>query len=461
MKRYMWLLIGVLLALLMVLAGGRQATSARAAGNGMVEKIVFSSTRLGSQQDIYVMNPDGSNQTRLTTASAHDVDPAWSPDGTKIAFASRRNQYQYDIYVMNPDGSGQTRLTTDLGRDEMDPAWSPDGTQIAFVNDNDGITIMNADGSGSMPLTAEDDENPSWSPDGAKIAFCRGGDIMVMGVDGNNLTNLTNNPSVDCYPEWSPDGTKIVYVRYLADGAEIFVMNADGSGQTRLTNNPGGDFAPAWSPDGTKIVFNSWNSDIGGYIAMMDADGGNKTVVSTYNDMVDYSPDWGVVQGEAWPKTFLPTDDAYVVQSKPNRSFGHLKWLRIKHTKTDINSYLKFRIGSPDSVAEATLHLYVTDPAPATAVYAVSPYYRDTTTAWRERALTWANAPVIGGAPEGFLYPVKKGRWVEVDVTDAVRAAVSAGHNEVSFALADGSKNLIALAAKDDARFPPRLVIEH
>jgi len=38
---------------------------------------------------------------------------------------------------------------------------------------------------------------------------------------------------------------------------------------------------------------------------------------------------------------------------------------------------------------------------------------------------------------------------------------VSAGHNEVSFALADGSKNLIALAAKDDARFPPRLVIEH
>ena len=457
MKRNTLLLIGVLSALLVALVGGRQATGARAAGNGMVEKIVFSSTRLGSQHDIYVMNLDGSNQTRLTTVSAHDLLPALSPDGTKIAFASMRNSYQYDIYVMNSDGSGQTRLTTDLGNDEWDPTWSPDGTQIAFVNQNDGIIIMNADGSDSRRLTDVDDESPSWSPDGAKIAFCRGGDIMVMGVDGNNLTNLTNNPSADCYPEWSPDGTRIAYVRWLADGANIFVMNADGSGRTRL---PGGGSSPSWSPDGTKIIFSSWNSDTGGYIAMMDADGGNQAAVSTYS-MADYSPDWGTVQGEAWPKTFLPTDDSYVVQSKPNRSFGHLKWLRIKHTTTDINSYLKFRIGSPDSVVDATLRLYVTDPAPATAVYAVSPYYRDTTTAWRERGLTWSNAPVIGGAPEGYLYPVKKGRWVEVDVTDAVRAAVSAGHNEVSFALAGGSSNLIAFASKDDARFPPQLVIEH
>ncbi len=458
MKRYMWLLIGVLLALLMVLAGGRQATSAQAAGNGMVEKIVFSSTRLGSQHDIYVMNLDGSNQTRLTTVSAQDLEPTLSPDGTKIAFASRRNSFQYDIYVMNSDGSGQTRLTTDLGRNEMEPAWSPDGTQIAFVNDNDGIYIMNADGSNPTRLTDFAGDAPSWSPDGTKIAFSYG-DIMVIGVDGNNLTNLTNNPSLDTDPEWSPDGTKIVYAGYMADGGGIFVMNADGSGRTRLPNSYGGDYAPAWSPDGTKIVFLS-RDDAGHYIAVMDADGGNKTAVSTYNG-ADHSPDWGAMQGQAWPKTFLPTDDAYVVQSKPSRSFGYLKWLKIRHTTTDINSYLKFRIGSPDSVAVATLHLYVTDPAPATAVYAVSPYYRDTTTAWRERALTWANAPVIGGAPEGFLYPVKKGRWVEVDVTDAVRAAVSAGHNEVSFALADGSKNLIALAAKDDARFPPRLVIEH
>jgi len=453
----MWLLIGVLSALLMVLVGGRQATSARAAGNGMVEKIVFSSIRLGSQHDIYVMNPDGSNQTRLTTVSAQDVEPVLSPDGTKIAFASRRNSYQYDIYVMNSDGSGQTRLTTDLGRNEMEPAWSPDGTQLAFVNDFDGIYIMNADGSNPTRLTDFAGDAPSWSPDGTKIAFSYG-DIMVIGVDGNNLTNLTNDPSLDTDPEWSPDGTKIVYAGYMADGGGIFVMNADGSGRTRLLNSYGGDYAPAWSPDGTKIVFLS-RDDAGHYIAVMDADGGNKTAVSTYNG-ADHYPDWGAMQGQAWPKTFLPTDDAYVVQSKPSRSFGYLKWLKIRHTTTDINSYLKFRIGSPDSVAVATLHLYVTDPAPATAVYAVSPYYRDTTTAWRERALTWANAPVIGGAPEGFLYPVKKGRWVEVDVTGAVREAMSAGHNEVSFALADGSKNLIALAAKDDARFPPRLVIE-
>ena len=58
--------------------------------------------------------------------------PAWSPDGTQIAFTSFRNG-KGDIYVMHPDGSDQTRLTTSAAHDDL-AAWSPDSKHIAFTS---------------------------------------------------------------------------------------------------------------------------------------------------------------------------------------------------------------------------------------------------------------------------------------------------------------------------------------
>jgi TolB protein len=87
-------------------------------------KIAFSSQGDGPYHEIYVINVDGSDLTRLTANEAFDYGPAWSPDGQKIAFASDRDGL-FDIYVMNADGSGQMRLT-DPGSDQA-PAWSPVG----------------------------------------------------------------------------------------------------------------------------------------------------------------------------------------------------------------------------------------------------------------------------------------------------------------------------------------------
>ena len=84
-------------------------------------KIAFTSNRDGNQE-IYVMNADGSGETRITAAPAADGLPSWSPDGCYIAFASDRDG-KGDIYVMNADGSGQTRLTDDSAADSG-PSWS-------------------------------------------------------------------------------------------------------------------------------------------------------------------------------------------------------------------------------------------------------------------------------------------------------------------------------------------------
>ena len=83
--------------------------------------IAFTSDRDGNNE-IYLMNPDGSGQTRLTDNGAQDYFPTWSSDGTRIAFVSDRDGNN-EIYVMKADGSRQTRLTNNSTDDEL-PAWS-------------------------------------------------------------------------------------------------------------------------------------------------------------------------------------------------------------------------------------------------------------------------------------------------------------------------------------------------
>ncbi len=120
-------------------------------------KIVFHSDRDGNRE-IYTMNSDGSNITRLTFNKADDVMPTWSPNGQQIAFDSNRDGND-EIYVMNADGTNQRRLTHHPGW-EVDPDWSPDGSQIVFMSDRHGgtglplnIFVMEADGGNVRQVT--------------------------------------------------------------------------------------------------------------------------------------------------------------------------------------------------------------------------------------------------------------------------------------------------------------------
>ena len=254
--------------------------------------IAFVSDRDGNQE-VYVMNIDGSNQTRLTNNVESDYGPVWSPDGSKIAFESYRDGNQ-EIYVMNADGSDQRRLTDNPAADGADwpLVWSPDGSKIAFVSDRDGndeIYAMNTDGSNQTRLTNSLDPEwyPAWSPDGSKIAFSVARDeIYVMTADGSQLTNLTNKTGNDWRPVWSPDGSRIAFESYRDGDQKIYVMNADGSEQIRLANLPGPEWGPMWSPAGFKIAFM-----FGDEIYLVNADGSQLTNL-TNNPETDTSPAW-------------------------------------------------------------------------------------------------------------------------------------------------------------------------
>ena len=93
-------------------------------------QIAYTSKRAGNHE-IYVMDPDGVNRTRLTHHAAEDFHPSWSPNGEKIAFHRREPDGRDDIFVMNADGTGLLNITETLQIEEINPAWNPAPEEIS------------------------------------------------------------------------------------------------------------------------------------------------------------------------------------------------------------------------------------------------------------------------------------------------------------------------------------------
>lgn len=206
------------------------------------------------------------------------------------------------------------------------------------------------------------------------------------------------------------------------------------------------------TPHRTLVVTNGgYNIPINRYSSREGAN--PPRLILDYIDM----PDGGEPPGET--HTFTPTNDAHVLQAKPKNVFGAKPALQVKDAAKDVNTYIKFNVNSlSGTVQSATLRLYVKDPGPdGGQVYAVSPFYLNTTTLWLETGLKWNNAPAIGGAPLGTLGNAAAGQWVEVDVTAAVVAALG-NNGRVSLAITNDSTNLVSYGSKESAQ-PPELVV--
>jgi len=264
----------------------------------------------GIGRGIWTMNPDGTDRTKLNFFGA---DPKWSPDGSKIVFWNIGG-----TYVMNADGAGRT-LVRENGRW---PAWSPDGRKIVYTRarfDEQGLWIMNADGTDSTRITDGQDVEAAWSPDGSRIAFVRQFpgrfDLYVAQSDGSAPSLLRGGVAGD--PDWSPDGQALAF--YLFNG-EIRVMR---EGRERATQASRGE-SPGWSPDGSKIVYAAAGVDGFADLFTMRADGtGPLNITNTQAFPIgtgreEFSPDWQPIN--------RPPDCSRVVPAPtslfpPNRQF--------------------------------------------------------------------------------------------------------------------------------------------
>jgi TolB protein len=246
--------------------------------------------------DIYVVNADGTERTRLTRNPAEEFSPAWSPDGTKIAF-SRFTGSHFQIFVMNADGSDAAQLTF-ADAAATGAAWSPDGTRIAFTRCGDScdVYVMDADGRNVRRLTYGDppgDESPTWSPDGRSIAFADIDGIFAIGPGGGAWSRVTDGPADDAHPAWSPDGGEIAFdgSRGLFNG-DIYVVSVTGKGMRQVTNSAPLDSNPAWSPDGLAIAFmRKVNKKAQARVWVMNANGTLQTNLGAIGDAYS-TPSW-------------------------------------------------------------------------------------------------------------------------------------------------------------------------
>ena len=253
----------------------------------------------------------------LTNNTAQDGGAAWSPDGSKIAF-----ERDSELWVMNSDGTKQTRLTNN-GLIDSNPTWSPDGSQIAFVSNLDGdldIWAMKPvpEGPANVRQNLTDDSgsgafdsDPAWSPylpDGStRVAFHRNGDVWTVDpTDPTQKVQITTEPTgSDSFPNWSPKGTRIAFQSNRNTAAfpnaggdqEIYTIkpvpeNATTNEPRRLTDNAVRDEAPAYSPEGSHVAFMSMRRDNNLEIWVMSTLSDDNAVRLTNNRGIDEFPDW-------------------------------------------------------------------------------------------------------------------------------------------------------------------------
>lgn len=257
-------------------------------------RIVFSSSRgRAGRKDVYVVDMDGSNLTRLTFDDKLALMPDWSPSGSSILYTSYRN-YKPDLWVQDA-ATGRPSLVASGGLN-TGGSFSPDGRRIAFSKDGN-ICIIGVDGSGLVKLTSGDalDVSPSWSPDGSQIVFIsdRAGrpQVYVMNSDGSGQRKVSSMSMDHGSPKFSPDGQMIAFEANPGPW-RIYVMKADGSAPPRkVSNGPGSDEHPSWSPDGRMLVYSSGGGGSSS-LYLIPALGGT-AVRLTDGRGADLQPDWG------------------------------------------------------------------------------------------------------------------------------------------------------------------------
>ncbi len=283
--------------------------------------------------EIYVMNPDGTDRTPLTSSPYNNWEASWSADGRQFAFASSREAGSLpppraggpsptlvqQIWKMQADGTRATALsgfpppTTDPGMYTLYhnafPVWSRDSSHIAYeshlpVGDP---TIWDKSSTDPLPgrlLTPPIDrvlnETPALLPDGDTLVFAREdgtGDpscehcrfhLWLLSISSGVENQITAGTGDEQSPDVSPDTSRIAFIADSgpADSSYTLDVMPAGSPPQILARNVG-PYRPSWSPDGTKIAYTMAS---GGIAVVTLASPAHPVVVD--HDTADGQPSW-------------------------------------------------------------------------------------------------------------------------------------------------------------------------
>jgi Tol biopolymer transport system component len=215
-----------------------------------------------------------------------------------------------DIYAIDPDGKNESRLTMNPGAngeysDNAAPRYNSDRSLIAFVstknNDKKLYNIFFMDlATGKTAQITSGDLNISsvdWAPDDSRLVFSGLDDsglqqVYVVSMDGTGFAKLTTGPSENVAPMWSPRGDLIVYVQFPPGVASshIWIMDPSGGNQRQLSAGDALHTNASWSPDGSWLIF---RCDLGApHLRRLNVDTGEIVPYEPPARGVDSSPLW-------------------------------------------------------------------------------------------------------------------------------------------------------------------------
>jgi Tol biopolymer transport system component/tRNA A-37 threonylcarbamoyl transferase component Bud32 len=256
-------------------SGGAPERLAVADQNPTALSISRSGSRLVYERDIVDLNiwripgPNSSDNksapSRFIASTQWDLEPQFSPDGTKIVFSSARSG-SFEIWVCDREGKNAVQLTSSNGPEVGSPRWSPDSRWIAFDSlkaGNSDIYVISTDGRPARRLTTGPHNNtrPSWSTDGRWIYFGsnRSGDWQIWKqlAQGGAAVPVTKTEGGEEAFE-SLDGKSVYYAKLDAPG--IWKVPAAGGEETRVLDRGG---VAVWALTGQGICFFDLNGSTG------------------------------------------------------------------------------------------------------------------------------------------------------------------------------------------------------
>lgn len=266
-----------------------------------------------SNADLYVMNTDGSDKSRLTATPESESNAVWIDGGKRIAFTSAVDG-KPQLWVMNADGSGR-KAVSDVEGGIAGFLFSPDGKKVVMI----GSVKYSRDAKDiypDLPLATgrliDDLMYKHWDEWVTEIPHPLVGDF-----DGNKVTDVKDIMADEPYEApmkpfggiesfaWSPDGSKLIYVSRkktgmeyaLSTNSDLYMYDIASGTTTNLTEGMMGyDTAPTWSPDGRYVAWLSMEHD--GY----ESDKNRIFVLDTAtNEKTDLTTDWDYTADEiAW-----------------------------------------------------------------------------------------------------------------------------------------------------------------
>jgi Tol biopolymer transport system component len=264
--------VALLLAITAVVAAASRASAGQANTGGSRGAIAFMSMRSVGEELVTTsraINANGSGLRRLRWAVESGVWE-WSPGGAKIAYRGDNG-----VYVMNADGTRRRRIARGNG---WGYSWSPDGMRLAYFNPAAGVCVVDVARATTRQVAKGRDV--AWSPRGDRLAFVQGDALLATRPDGTDVRLISRG--VPAKPRWSPDGKRIAYVQHVQEqgltlpSAYLYSANADGSSAGPLTpltvrfqlHDSSANFD--WSPRGDRIVLYTIRDEV----LVIRADGG-------------------------------------------------------------------------------------------------------------------------------------------------------------------------------------------